>query len=67
LDLRVVLSDRSDPLDARASEVKPVDNLDKRLKVEAKAGPHARVFALKPTYAAPGRYEAVFYPTVATT
>jgi hypothetical protein len=67
LDLRVVLPDRSNPLDARAPEVKPVDNLDKTLKVEVKAGPHARVFDLKPTYGAPGRYEAVFYPTVATT
>jgi hypothetical protein len=67
LDLRVVLPDRSNPLDARAAEVKPVDNLDKTLKVEVKAGPHARVFDLKPTYGAPGRYEAVFYPTVATT
>jgi hypothetical protein len=67
MDLRVVLPDRSNPLDARAPEVKPVDNLDKTLKVEVKAGPHTRVFDLKPTYAAPGRYEAVFYPTVATT
>jgi hypothetical protein len=67
LDLRIVLPDRTNPLDARASEVKPVDNLDKTLKVEVKAGPHARVFDLKPTFAAPGRYEVVFYPTVATT
>jgi hypothetical protein len=67
LDLRVVRPDRSNPLDARAPEVTPVDNLDKTLKVEVKAGPHARVFDLKPTYAAPGRYEVVFYPTVATT
>jgi hypothetical protein len=67
LDLRIVIPDRSDPLDARAPEVKPVDNLDKTLKVEVKAGPHARVFDLKPTYGAPGRYEVVFYPTVATT
>jgi hypothetical protein len=67
LDLRVVLPDRSNPLDARAPEVKPVDNLDKSLKVEVKAGPHARIFDLRPTYGAPGRYEAVFYPTVATT
>jgi hypothetical protein len=44
-----------------------VDNLDKTLKVEVKAGPHVRVFDLKPTYGAPGRYEVVFYPTVATT
>ena len=67
MDLRVMLPDGSNPLDARAPEVKPVDNLDNTLKVEVKAGPHARVFDLKPTYAAPGRYEAVFYPTVATT
>ena len=67
MDLRVVLPDRSNPLDARAPEVRPVDNLDKTLKVEVKAGPHARVFDLKPTYAVPGRYEAVFYPTIATT
>ncbi|HEX2278841.1 MAG TPA: hypothetical protein VHN13_17225, partial [Candidatus Tectomicrobia bacterium] len=67
MDLRVVVPDRSNPLDARAPEVKPVDNLDKTLKVEVKAGPHTRVFDLKPTYAAPGRYEAVFYPTIATT
>jgi hypothetical protein len=67
LDLRILLPDRSNPLDARAPEVRPVDNLDKTLKVEVKAGPHARVFDLKPTYGAPGRYEVVFYPTVATT
>jgi hypothetical protein len=66
-DLRVVIPDRSDPLDARAPQVKPVDNLDRTLRVEVKAGPHARVFDLRPTYAAPGRYEAVFFPTVATT
>src|SRR4030095_8079567 len=67
LDLRVVLPDRSNPLDARAPEVTPVENLDQTLKVEVRAGPHARTFDLKPTYGAPGRYEAVFYPTVATT
>jgi hypothetical protein len=67
LDLRILLPDHSNPLDARAPEVKPVDNLDKSLKVEVKAGPHARTFDLKPTYGAPGRYEVVFYPTVATT
>jgi hypothetical protein len=67
LDLRIVIPDRSNPLDARAPEVKPVEKLDKALKVEVKAGPHARVFDLRPTYGAPGRYEAVFYPTVATT
>lgn len=29
--------------------------------------PHARVFDLYPAFRAPGRYQAVFYPTVPTT
>jgi hypothetical protein len=67
VDLAVMRPDPSNPTDARAAEVKPLDNLDKTLKVEVKAGPHARVFDLKPVYRTPGRYDAVFYPTVATT
>jgi hypothetical protein len=67
IDLAIMLPDPSHPTDARAPEVKPLSNLDKTLKVEVKAGPHARVFDLKPAYRTPGRYEAVFYPTVATT
>jgi hypothetical protein len=67
IDLTIMLPDPSHPIDARAPEVKPLSNLDKTLKVEVKAGPHARVFDLKPAYRTPGRYEAVFYPTVATT
>jgi hypothetical protein len=59
--------DPTDPIDARASAVKPMANLDTTLKVEVKAGPHARVFDLKAAYRAPGRYEAVFYPTMAMT
>jgi hypothetical protein len=67
IDLMFMLPDPASPTDARAPEVKPLENLDNTLKVEVKAGPHARVFALKPAFRAPGRYEAVFYPTVATT
>ncbi len=67
IDLLIMLPDPADPTEARAPEVKPLENLDKTLKVEVKAGPHVRVFDLRPAYRAPGRYEAVFYPTVATT
>jgi hypothetical protein len=67
IDLAIMRPDPTNPTDARAPEVKPLDNIDKTLKVEVKAGPHARVFDLKPVYRAPGRYDAVFYPTVATT
>jgi hypothetical protein len=67
IDLRIVSPDQSNLLDARAAGVKPVEDLDKTLKVEVKAGPHVRVFDVRPTYGAPGRYEAVFYPTIVTT
>jgi len=67
IDLMIMLPDPANPTDSRAPEVKPVEHLDGTLKVEVKAGPHARAFDLKPAFRAPGRYEAVFYPTVATT
>jgi hypothetical protein len=67
VDLNVLSPDPASPLDSRASAAKPVEGLDKTLKVEVKAGPNARVFELYPAFRAPGRYEAVFFPTVATT
>jgi hypothetical protein len=67
VDLAIVTPDPANPLDSRAPEAKPVEALEKSLKVEVKAGPHTKVFDLKPAYRAPGRYEAVFYPTVPTT
>ena len=67
IDLLIMQPDPADPTDARAPQVKPIENLDKTLRVEVQAGPHTRVFDLKPAYRAPGRYEAVFYPMVATT
>jgi hypothetical protein len=44
-----------------------MEGLDKTLKVEVKAGPASRNFDLQPAFRAPGRYEAFFFPTVATT
>jgi hypothetical protein len=67
VDLNVMVPDPANPTDSRAQHVKPVEGLEKTLKVEVKAGPHARVFELKPAFRAPGRYEAWFVPTVATT
>jgi hypothetical protein len=67
VDLIVQTPDPSDPTDSFAPKVKPVEGLEKNLKVEVKAGPHARVFDLYPAFRAPGRYQAVFYPTVPTT
>jgi hypothetical protein len=67
VDLAIMTPDASNPLDARATDVRPVEELEKTVKVEVKAGPHTKVFDLKPAYRTPGRYEAVFYPTIPTT
>jgi hypothetical protein len=67
VDLTVLVPDAASPMDSRSEKAKPVEGLEKTLKVEVKAGPHARVFELYPRFRAPGRYDAVFYPTVATT
>jgi hypothetical protein len=67
VDLTVLAPDPASPMDSRAEKAKPVEGLEKTLKVEVKAGPHVRVFELEPRFRTPGRYDAVFYPTVATT
>jgi hypothetical protein len=67
VDLTVLVPDAANPMDSRAEKARPVEGLEKTLKVEVKAGPHARVLELEPRFRAPGRYDAVFFPTVATT
>jgi hypothetical protein len=67
VDLTVLMPDPANPMDSRSEKAKPMEGLEKTLKVEVKAGPHARVFDIEPRFRAPGRYDAVFYPTVATT
>lgn len=67
VDLAVWTPDHSAPMDSRAAGVKPVEGLEGTLKLEIKAGPASKVLALKPAYRSPGKYEALFYPTVATT
>jgi hypothetical protein len=67
IDLTVLAPDPSAPLDSRAPGAKPVEGLERTLRVEVKAGRASKVYALKPAYRNPGKYETVFYPTVATT
>jgi hypothetical protein len=67
VDLAVLVPDPAQPLDSRAQNVKPVEGLEKTLKVEVKAGPAARTFELYPRFRTPGRYDAVFFPTMVTT
>ncbi len=67
VDLFVWVPDPANPMDSRAPNIKPVEGLEKSLKVEVKAGPAARTFDFYPAFRSPGHYEAFFFPTVATT
>jgi hypothetical protein len=58
VDLRVRLGDAKNP--------KPVERLEKSLKVEVSAGDRKQVFDLEPAFREPGAYRATFFPTVAT-
>ncbi|MBU6431117.1 MAG: hypothetical protein KGJ58_03230 [Patescibacteria group bacterium] len=64
IDLRVFLSDPSNPSDPKAPFAKPATGLDKTIKAEISAGDKKQVFDLAPAYANPGAYIAVFFPTV---
>src|SRR5581483_2268971 len=59
----------ADPDSASPSAEKgtPVMGLEKTLKVEISAGDKKKVMPLEPSYETPGSYQAVFYPTIATT
>ena len=50
VDLTVLIPDAAAPMDSRSDKAKPVEGLEKTLKVEVKAGPHARVFELEPRF-----------------
>lgn len=67
VDLRVFRADPSDPTNRSAPGVEVLLGLEADLEVELQAGDKRSVFALSPTHGQPGRYEAIFYPTMATT
>ncbi|HEY8371093.1 MAG TPA: hypothetical protein VIM86_17460 [Thermodesulfobacteriota bacterium] len=67
VDLTVLAADPTAPFDSRAAGAKPVTGLDQTLEVEVKAQGASKVYALRPVYRNPGKYEAIFYPTVAAT
>jgi hypothetical protein len=64
VDLTVLVPDTANPTDSRAEKAKPVEGLEKTLKVEVKAGPRARAC---PGSGRPARTTRPFFPTVATT
>lgn len=57
--------DPSDPENFDANNTQPVEGLT--LKVNVNAGAKNMTLDLEPAFGEPGVYEAVFYPTVATT
>jgi hypothetical protein len=59
------LPDPSDPENFDANNTQPVEGL--ALKVNVSAGAKNITLDLEPAFGEPGTYEAVFYPTVATT
>jgi len=67
VDLFVYSPDPSDPMNSRAAGTKPVEGLEKTLKVELSAGDKKMTLPLEPAHRDPGHYNAPFYPTVATT
>ncbi len=67
VDLRVLTPDPNDPMNSFAPNAKPVEGLEKTLKVEISAGGKKTTMDLSPVFRDPGHYYAIFYPTVATT
>jgi hypothetical protein len=67
VDFFAYTPDLKDPLNSFANGSKPIEGLEKMLKVEISAGPKKKVLALEPAFREPGHYEAAFYPTIQTT
>ena len=67
VDLRVLRADPTDPTNRSADGVEPVSGLESTLEVELQAGEERMVLPLSPSWGEVGRYQSIFYPTVATT
>ena len=57
--------DPTDPMNSQANGTRPVEGLT--LKADVSAGGKNMTLDLEPTFGEVGSYEAVFYPTIATT
>jgi hypothetical protein len=57
--------DPNDPMNSDANSTTPIEGLT--MKVDVSAGGKNLTLDLEPAFNDPGHYEAVFYPTVATT
>ena len=57
VDFFAYTPDLKDPLNSFANGSKPIEGLEKMLKVEISAGPKKKVLALEPAFREPGHYE----------
>jgi hypothetical protein len=60
VDFFAYTPDHKDPLNSFANGSKPIEGLEKMLKVEISAGAKKKVLALEPAFREPGHYEAAF-------
>jgi hypothetical protein len=57
----------TDPLNSQANGTRPIEGLEKMLKVEISAGDKNKTLDFEPAFRDPGHYEAPFFPTIETT
>ena len=67
VELFAYWTDPSDPVNSQANATKPIEGLEKMLKVDISAGDKNRTLDFEPAFRDPGHYEASFFPTVETT
>jgi hypothetical protein len=57
----------SDPVNSQANGTRPIEGLEKMLKVEISAGDKKKELEFELAFMDPGHYEAPFFPTIETT
>jgi hypothetical protein len=67
VDFAAYWPNATDPLNSDANGTRPIEGLEKMLKVEISAGNKNKTLDFEPAYGEPGNYEAPFFPTVETT
>jgi hypothetical protein len=67
VDFAAYLPNATDPLNSDANGTRPIEGLERMLKVEISAGNKNKTLDFEPAYGEPGHYEAPFFPTVETT